>query len=268
MTDPARLHQQVAAAIVHIDWCTTIPHTLAQVIGIYAEATANAPRPMGHGKSNAELVDTIRSQASGRFGKGGHSDPTPEAALRNHPEASDDGDETLGAMRAAVALIGEAAEEVDHRCADALGLDRWHPPTLGGSLTSTLTGATARLHHATPNLSSACHVEDLGHLIGWQLLDTAAWLHDKAEGIWLASKGESLPVAKQQAIAPCTHCGPWRSGTIAQSQGLCEQCREFQRQHKCKPTEPIVRRWEISKQATPGMILDAKATSRRKVKVS
>ena len=266
MTDPARLHQHINAAIEHIDWCTKPPHTLTQVIGIYAEATADTPRTMGHGLTNDEILASIASRAESRGQKGSHSDPTPRAALWGHADAVDDTDETLGGLRASAAHVIEAATRISDLCAGVAGEALWRPPSTWEGLDVELRTAATGLHRCLPNIAATHDVHDLSFLVRVELLETAVWLHAKAEGIWLASKGETKTAAVQRERAECSHCAGWRRGTMATTKGLCEQCANFQYHHKCKPTEAVVRRWEVGRGATPGQINEAKAASRKKVK--
>lgn len=91
--------ESLARSIGHLDWFK-IPHTLDQVVGIYAEATAELAGTTSRSRSNSEMVEAIRAQSlAGGHGKGGHSDPTPAAALRGQPDAVDD-DETMGMIDA------------------------------------------------------------------------------------------------------------------------------------------------------------------------
>lgn len=251
-------HAAIAEAITDLTWLVTIPHTIDQIIGIYAEHLGAAGRPMRHGLTNGEIMARITKQADSRGQKGGHSDPTAEAALYGFANG-DDSDETLGTIDGAIDLAWRCAEELDDLASDAVGVARWSPPE-PARRQAKLQGAIARLHHCQPHLDAGLAQSD-GHaawLVG-QISDNATWLHGKALGIWEASRGEQRIVAVQRRIDQCSRCAPWRTGTIAGSTGLCEQCRTFQQQNKCLPTEFIVRRWDIGKAATPGQILEARA---------
>lgn len=259
-TDRAALAPILRGSIASLDWLNTIPHTIDQVIGLHAEATRNAPRKLRHGLTNDEIIASISGGGGG--GSSGHADPTATAALWGEPDAVDDLD--LQAIDSALELCWETAVELDHAGAKACDLNPWNPIRQRGRA-GTVQGTLAHLHHATPNLAAAEEV-DPGHvrfLVVTVLDDSASWLHRKAEGIWKGSRGHLAPAAVQRAIVECSNCSPWRKSTIAWRKGLCKQCADFQDDHKCRPTEAIVRRWEYGQGATPSQILEAKAPRRR-----
>lgn len=267
--------ESLARSIDHLDWFK-IPHTLDQVVGIYAEATAELAGTTSRSRSNSEVVEAIRAQSlAGGHDKGGHSDPTPAAALRGHPDAVDD-DETMGMIDASLADLTEASDALDHLVSDVLGRPRWNPPATARNRQGMVADAASRLHHLSAGLPVALdrmdrdQMRDADSYLLVSVAESAEWLHVKAEAIWLASKGETRQVAEQKPINECRLCSRWRTGTIAVSRDRCEQCTTFQDHHKCKPTEAIVRRWEAtgSSATPPGMILEAQATSKRKARAS
>lgn len=264
MTD--RLHQALATAISELEWFA-IPHTVDQIVGLYSEALAGQTMRYRHGVSNDEMLEAIRASGSSTpGGKGGHSDPTADAALRGEPDAIDDADGTLGAIDACLALLEDAARRLDHLGADSCGRVRWHPPRAADGRQGRLSMVISRLHHAAPTLDAAAQLDPdlVDELVRTHIAESAAWLHEKATEIWRASRGEAMPVAVQRAIVECSCCSPWRKGTIAQARGLCQQCATFQSHHRCLPTEAIVRRWDYGKGATPAQVLEAKAASRKR----
>lgn len=264
MTD--RLHQALATAIGHLEWFA-IPHTVDQIIGLYSEALAGTTMRYRHGVSNDELLEAIRASGSSTpGGKGGHSDPTADAALRGEPDAIDDTDGTLGAIDACLRTIGDAARELDHLGADATTTQRWHPPASGYGRQGTLAVIVARLHHAQPTLDAATQLDPdlVDELVRTHIAESAAWLHEKCTEIWRASRGDAMPVAVQRPIVECSCCSAWRKGAIARTRGLCDQCATFQGHHRCLPTEAIVRRWDYGKGATPAQVLEAKAAGRKR----
>lgn len=252
----------LATAAQHLAWCATIPHTIDQVLGIYTEALSGQGRPMRHGMTNDEILRAITARIGGRGS--GHSDPTPNAALRGEPDAIDDGDETIASITTAIVSLDALTAEL----VAAVPIDPGpEAARTGRDRTDTLRACEVRLHRCASHVD---HRDDLGHLIHGEIGETAAWLHAKAEAIWLASRGEHKPVAVQRDLVECSCCSRWRSGTIARTRGLCEQCATFQGHHRCLPTEPIVRRWDYGKGATPAQVLEAKAASkaRRKERAS
>lgn len=250
-------------AISLVDWCCQPPHTIDQILGIYGEVTAGQGRVMPSGLTAAELAQWLSASTVGTTDR---TDPTTRAAL---PRSDDPAVQSIDA--AIGQLHGLAVDLDDHACAVA-GVAPWCPPVHPGR-TERLRESTTRLHHAR-SLGLGDHGPDCDeyqHPL-WEraYIETAVWLHDKALGIWQAAKGERHQVAEQKPRSECTLCSAWRSGTIATSRGRCEQCATFQDHHKCKPTEAIVRRWEAtgSSATPPGLILEAKATSKRRTKVS
>lgn len=262
MTD---LTATITTAIGHLDWCTQIPHTIDRIIGIYAEATASTGRalPVEHRATNAAIVAAWDSTRAGRDQLGpGHADPTTTGTSHS---TRDDAD--LASIDAAVALIAEAALDIDHRTSDALGLEHWCPPASARSRDDRVRDAVSRLHHAHANVPAAAAIDhDIVELVRIDLADTAEWLHGKALGIWKASKGETKTAAVQRAIVECKRCGSWRKGSIAVRNDACAQCLKFNQHHHAWPTEAIVRRWEYGQAATPGQILEARATTKRKTR--
>lgn len=257
----------ITAALDHLGWFK-IPHTLDQVVGIYAEATAESHGTQARTMTNEEILSSITARVNGGGGKGGHSDPTPMAALWGQPDARDDADGTLGMIDADVARIFEAADEVDRTCSPTA----LTPVRARASRQERISWAVSALHHVRPHLEPAIGAgvdqARMEYLIRFDLAGSAEGLTLKCEEIWRASRGDTRPVAIQRAIAECSCCSAWRKGTIATRKTMCEQCAEFQTRHKAKPTEPIVRRWEYGQNATPGQILEAQAVGKRKARAS
>jgi hypothetical protein len=258
----------IAETIDTLGWCVTIPHTIDQVIGIYAERTAHTSRPMRHGMTNDEIIASISGGGSSG-GKGGHSDPTARAALWGEPDAVDN-DETVATIRAAVTLCHETAVEIGGICADALAAPHWRPPA-PLTLTQTVSVTVAHIHHWSPSVEhTAANLrgEELAHLdtlVRTALAETATWLHDKAFGIWDLYRGETLQAAVQRTIVECRVHAAWVKcpPNAVAGKDLCPRCTTFQERYRCEPTEPIVRRWDYGSEATPGQILEAKAASRK-----
>jgi hypothetical protein len=256
------LTAHITAAIDDLAWCSTIPHTIDQVVGIYIEATSNAGRPMTHGLTNDEILATIAARGGGG-GKGGHSDPTARAALWGEADAVDDADETIRSITVAIDQLVDDANELDRRVARP-----WDPPIPTGR-TERVSYVIARLHHARPQLDGALDVAgpddvlELTILARTAIAGTAEWLRTKAEGIWSAHHGDRLPVAVQKRIAECSNCARWHSGTMAVDAGLCRQCADYRRAHPgCMRTEAIVRRHDYGKQATPTQIFESRVAAR------
>lgn len=259
----------IAETVETLGWCVTIPHTIDQVIGIYAERTGATSRPMRSGMTNDEILSRLTSRTDSGGGKGGHSDPTARAALWGEPDAVDD-DETVANIRAAVTLCHETAVEIGGICADALAAPHWRPPA-PLTLTQTVSVTVAHIHHWSPSVEhTAANLrgEELAHLdtlVRTALAETATWLHDKAFGIWDLHRGETLQAAVQRTIVECRVHQAWVKNPPNAMPGkdLCTRCVNFQERYRCEPTEPIVRRWDYGSEATPGQILEAKAASRR-----
>jgi len=269
--------ESLARSIGHLDWFK-IPHTLDQVVGIYAEATAELAGTTSRSRSNSEMVEAIRAQSlAGGHGKGGHSDPTPAAALRGQPDAVDD-DETMGMIDASLADLTEASDALDHLVSDVLGRPRWNPPATARNRQGMVADAASRLHHLSAGLPVALdrmdrdQMRDADSYLLVSVAESAEWLHVKAETIWLSSRGESRPSASQQPgerPRECACCSPWRKGTIANRGDYCDQCANFRSNHDgALPIEGIVRRWEYGKGATPALIVEAQAASKRKARAS
>ena len=259
----------IAQTVSDLTWCATIPHTVDQVIGIYAERTASSSRPMRSGMTNDEILSRLTASTDSGGGKGGHSDPTAMAALWGEPDATDD-DDTVATIRAAIALCHETATEITAICADTLLSARWTPPA-ATTLTAQVATTVAHVHRWTPQLEhTAANLDgdELAHLdtlVRIALAETAAWLHAKAFGIWDLHRGETLTPAVQRTLVECrVHAGFTAMPPLAVSEkGLCSQCETFQERHRCEPTEAILRRWDYGQAATPGQITEAKAASRK-----
>lgn len=261
-----RITLAIAAAIADLDWFA-VPHTIDQLLGIYAESLGEG-RPLSRRTlSNEECLRAIAARVGGRAS--GHADPTADSALAGEPGALDDADGTVGAIDACLEQIHAAAQELADLVADATGSARWVPVVAGPRRQDRLMVISALLARLSPNLAEAAmvgDVDEMDELARYAIAESAAWLRTKGEEIWRASRGDLRPVAVQRAIVPCRCCGGWRAETIATTKGLCDQCAEFQHRHRCLPTQPIVRRWEYGQAATPGQILEAKAASRAKVR--
>lgn len=261
MTSEDRYTRTATAAAAHLAWCNTIPHTLDQIIGIYVERLSQQGRPLARARlTNDELLGRITGGQGG--GKGGHSDPTGDAATRGAVDLGDDADETIGQMTAAVADIAATADLLDHGCSDALGQDRWHltQPT---KRQDRIRHAEARILHAIPLLTTlAGNLTDAMRFQVDAIAESALWLRTKAEGIWLDHRGETLPEARQRTLTVCRiHAQFVKDPPLARHGvgGLCDQCDNFKRNHQAEPTEAIIKRWDWSKAATPAQILEAKA---------
>lgn len=239
----------IAAITTDLEWFK-IPHTLDQVVGIYAEASREMQGTRPRSMTNEEILSSITSRG-GSGGKGGHSDPTPAAALAGQPDA-EDADGTMGSIDAALALLVESADELDRTCCTAMGVTPLLGHRVGAVRQERVTWSATALIHVRPHLEPAIAALDhrdgqhLDELVRYAIAESASHLRTKAEDIWHASKGERRTVAVQRAIVECTLCSAWRSGTIAVSRGRCEQCARFQDHHKCKPTQEIVDHWEVT----------------------
>lgn len=252
------LSSYVSESIQHLSWCTTIPHKIDHIVKLQAQQAA-AQRPLfTHGMSNDEILSSLTSRL-GSGGSGGYSDPTANAALAGYP---DDEDETIGSLHHAVVLIADsAAEALEH-------VGSPHPFPSSRTILETALSAQASLIL----LADALPESPSDHLV-WLLREpihgTACWLRSTCEAIYTGTRLEERDEPQQKPIVECSCCAGWRRGTIAVSRGRCEQCAKFQDNHKCKPTEAIVRRWEATGTSAtpPGMILEAKA-ARRKAKAS
>jgi hypothetical protein len=261
-----RTDQAIAAAIADLDWFQ-IPHTLDQVLGIYAESLGEGRALSKRNLTNDECLQAIRARVGGRAG--GHADPTVQAALAGEPDALDDADGTVGAIDACLAQMTAAARELDALVASLVGIGAWNPTEALRGRQDAVALIGARLARIAPHVGLAAQIGgdggDLELLARTTIAESAAWLRLKGEEIWRASRGDHRPVAVQRAIVECSCCSTWRTGTIARVRGLCDQCATFQGHHRCLPTEPIVRRWEYGKGATPAQVIEAKA-ARRKVR--
>lgn len=271
MTD--RITQAIAAATADLDWFK-IPHTIDQVLGIYAESLGEGRALSKRTLTNDECVEVIKARS---YGHGGNvdsawSDPTYQAVLAGQPDAPDDADGTIGAIDACLAQMHHGAQELADLVADACGTARWHPVAAGTRRQDQLAVTSALLARLAANLGDATErtdqLDEMDLLARTTIAESAAWLRTKGEDIWLASRGDHRPVAVQRTIAECRHCAPWRSGTIARVRGLCEQCAKFQGHHQCLPVEAVVKRWEYGKGATPAQVLESKAASKARRKAA
>jgi hypothetical protein len=198
------------------------------------------------------MADALKAAAydGGRGGKGSHSDPTPDAALRHEPDA-DDGDETIAQMRYSESELHAFTMVL----AEHLGAD---------TDTANWTGLHGARMLATRCLSLLDEDDHTARSIVTDITDTAEWLHAKATWIWTAANGEALPVVEQKPIVACRICGTWRTGTIATAAGRCTDCTTFHGNHGCERTEPIVRRAEYGKGPTPAQMIEARAAGKGK----
>lgn len=265
MTDDAR-SAALAAAIDDLSWCVQIPHTIDQVIGIHAERLVGR-LAFRHGSTPDEMAAAItrRLDATGGHGKGGHSDPTANAALGHTPPAVDDADETLRSIDVAIGDLEGASQVLILACCPGLAPMAASEPTR----TARLAVVVSRLERARMAIDATAATRDgealLDELLRIRIAETAAWLRAKAEGIWRASKGESLQVAEQKPIVPCRVCAPFHAphatppAALPGANGRCERCDNFHRNHGCERTEAIWKRNEYGLGATPGQIHEAKA---------
>lgn len=251
MTRPT-IAAALATAADHLAWCVMVPHTVDQCIGLYAEALSAQGPKLRHGMSNDEILQAMRARIGGRAS--GHADPTPAAALGHEPDAIDDSDETIRSIEVAI----EQLEDFTAHLAELCGVDA---KLTTGTRTDRVQRCEMRIRKAATALGD--HDDPgLHHLVHVEIGEIAAWLHDKTEAIFLASRGEHQTPAIQRAIAECSCCSSWRTGTIARVKGLCQACATFQYHHKALPTEAIVRRWDYGKGATPAQVIEAKAVAK------
>lgn len=262
MTPETRRAEKFDAAIKHLDWCAAVPHTVDAVVGIYAEKTRTTQRPLRHGMSNDEILSSLTNH-NGGGGKGGHSDPTAQAALYGEPDAIDD-DGTLAEIRGTIEAIGAHALELDDLCAMSVDEPVWRPEVTDPTLTGQVRDAVSRLHHCRPLLDLTAQVHPHADWLLHEIAESAGWLHDKTRGIWDQYRGDQLPVVEQKPIVPCRICGDWRTGTIAVAAGRCAECSTFHSNHQCERTEPIVRRAEYGKGPTPAQMIEARAAKKSK----
>lgn len=266
MTPNTRRAERFDAAVRHLDWCAQVPHTIDNIVGIYAEKTRNTSRPMRHGMTNDEILSSLTNH-SGGGGKGGHSDPTAQAALYGEPDAIDD-DGTVAELRGTIAGIAAHALELDDLCALSVDEPVWRPPSTDPTLTGQVRDAVSRLHHCRPLLDRTADVHPHADWLLREIAESAAWLHDKTRGIWDQHRGDQLPVAEQKPIVECRICGDWRTGTIAVAAGRCSDCSTFHGNHGCERTEGIVRRAEYGKGPTPAQMIEARAAKKSKAKAT
>ena len=79
------------------------------------------------------------------------------------------------------------------------------------------------------------------------------------------------PAPVQKALLTCHDCASYginRNVAAGVSRTRCEDCHRFRKSQGVKPTEAICRRWDYDRSVPPGMILEAKAASKRKAKAS
>ena len=267
----------LTAALDDLNWLTTIPHRLGQVVGIYAETIAAQPMRFHHGASLDDILDVLRAGGIGPGrSKGDHADPTADAALAGHPAAVDGADETLGSIDHAVGMIRDAAFDLDATTTMLAGQPlRPHGPRRKQTRDEQLMDAVAALHHLRPNLEPAIKADPSseGHLewlIRVQLGESASWLRQKAEAIWVASKGERFQVAEQKPLPVCWVCGPWhvhdksRPKAHPDGGGRCVECANFHSNHGVERTEAIWKRAQYGKGPTPAQMIEARAAGKSK----
>ena len=236
--------QRLTAAIEHVEWLIAPPHALHSVIGIYAEVLAGKTMHFRHGATPEEMAAAIsrRLDATGGHGKGGHSDPTFDAAFGHTPEA-DDGDETVRQMRTAETDLVELTYELAGR--------------LGAS-----TATSHRGLHAVSLIAHRCleRLDDdptVASIVS-DIADTSAWLHEKALWIWQAAKGEALPVTDTSVRRKtCVVCTPLGRDVVPERGDRCGRCQGFIRENKgLRPTAKIARWWEDHpRTATPPRLI-------------
>lgn len=237
MTDSS---QHLTAAISDLNWCLTIPHTLDRIIGLWAEHQDRNGRPLAKSRlTNDELVERISSgQGSG---KGGHSDPTGNAAVLGAPDLGDDADETISRLTVATLTIWDATRDLTATLGHTVTLT---PPKRHDRIQATvaqlhrLDVTDADLDALTPDERDHAH-----WLIADPIAATASWLHTKAESLWLETRGERQQVAPEvgRKMRPCACCTPYGYTEYAvDGSDLCERCDAFRRTYKCKPTRAIL----------------------------
>ena len=245
MTDDAR-SAALAGAIDDLSWCVQIPHTIDQVIGIHAERLGGR-LAFRHGSTPDEMAAAItrRLDATGGHGKGGHSDPTFDAAFGHTPPAVDDADETLRSIDVAIDDLDDASKALSLACCPGLALMAASDPTR----TARLAVVVSRLERARMAIDATAATRDgealLDELLRIRIAETAAWLRTKAEGIWRASKGDTLRPAVQVTRKTCEVCTPLGRDVVPERGDRCERCKGFIREHRgLRPTAKIARWWE------------------------
>lgn len=250
------LSSRLLGAIDHMEWMTSPPHALHQIIGIYAEVLAGKSMRFRHGATPDEMADALKAAAydGGRAGKGSHSDPTPDAALRHEPDA-DDGDETIAQMRYSESELHAFTMVL----AEHLEVN---------TLTDGWTGLHGARMLATRCLSLLDEDDHTARSIVTDITDTAEWLHAKAQWIWTTANGEALPVVEQKRRDPCRICAPYHAPhadparAIPGTGGRCEACATFHGNHPgFDRTEAIWRSNEYGRQATRGQLAEARAAA-------
>jgi hypothetical protein len=194
--------------------------------------------------------------------KGTISDPTGTAAIRGIGDTTDLTDTHAIVLETAWCIRGDVTQALHDAhlthpapstAAAALDHLRW-----AATIPHTTTNAVAAWRRAG-RFEDAAMLDTSIDLVCREACNLAVMV--RAASSKVARAPEDVPTQKK--IESCRNCAKWRTGTIAAANGLCDECKRFQGREHCLPTEPIVRRWEVGQNATPGQIIEAKANRRK-----
>ena len=80
MTPETRRAEKFDAAIKHLDWCAQVPHTVDNIVGIYAEKTRTTQRPPN--------TAGVRYAVPDRFTRSAHARVCASSASPDNPGGS------------------------------------------------------------------------------------------------------------------------------------------------------------------------------------
>lgn len=208
------------------------------------------------------------SETAGIRSKGGHSDPTGEAAISGNLARLDAQAKGLRRDLADVLDTVQFVRESVTRALYDCELD--HPAGYGihdamrdvmWCLTIPHTAEAALAH--LKRIEAAERALELFHACDHLAHGTQHLRVEVARVLTSAVKPPSEK-PKQKPRECCRSCKRFgvESDLMAGSRQWCSLCEQFRRNQQCMPTEAIVRTWASgSSRVTPGMILEAKAAA-------
>ena len=253
-------------AVVHLDWLTGHdggPDRHALALDILDDPTTLV------------RTDGDRPDDTGIRSKGGHSDPTGEAATPD-PKLTICG-QTRNAshhrrtLTDTAALIAYTADDLRQLAAAPFGYTVTHiAPTLPQARVAATWCLTVP-HTAEAALAALVDLEDKLELAAAVelLAEQTTTLQTTVAGILRTAAHPPTTKPKQKPRLGCQDCARHgvQTDVAPNSKTRCEKCLRFRREYRVPPTSEIVRSWANGRERlTPSMIAEAIATVTPKTK--
>ncbi len=253
-------------AAIHLDWLTGHdggPDRYALALNILDDPTTLV------------RTDGDRAEDTGIRSKGGHSDPTGEAATPD-PKLTICG-QTRNAshhrrtLTDTAALIVYTADDLRQLAAAPFGYTVTHiAPTLPQARVAATWCLTVP-HTVEAALAALADLEDKLELAAAVelLAEQTTMLQTTVAGILRTAVRPPTTKPKQKPRLGCQDCARHgvQTDVASNSKTRCEKCLRFRREYRVPPTSEIVRSWANGRERlTPSMIAEAIATVAPKTK--